>query len=129
MIREDIELRSFPLYCPKCKQESLIDAKDLQTTQQNDAGETVEIPEDSYLAMLKERGLEQLLPASESSESTIAVNNPSYQYNVDYFVGDYVSIQQDAFGLEQSRMQLVGMIETFDQNGRSLTPTFQKREV
>ena len=89
----------------------------------------MEIPEDSYLAMLKERGLEQLLPASESSESTIAVNNPSYRYNVDYFVGDYVTIQQDAFGLEQSRMQLVGMIETFDQNGRSLTPTFQTREV
>ena len=44
--------------------EIYVDAKDLQTTQQNDAGETVEIPEDSYLAMLKERGLEQLLPAS-----------------------------------------------------------------
>ncbi|MCI7494139.1 MAG: siphovirus ReqiPepy6 Gp37-like family protein [Ruminococcus sp.] len=109
--------------------EIYVDAKDLQTTQQNDAGETVEIPEDSYLAMLKERGLEQLLPVSESSESTIAVNNPSYQYNVDYFVGDYVTIQQNAFGLEQSRIQLTGMIETFDQNGRSLTPTFQTREV
>ena len=25
-IREDTELKNFPLYCPKCKQESLIDA-------------------------------------------------------------------------------------------------------
>lgn len=32
MIREDTELKNFPLYCPKCKQESLIDAKDLQVT-------------------------------------------------------------------------------------------------
>ena len=32
MIREDTELRNFPLYCPKCKQESLIDTKDLQVT-------------------------------------------------------------------------------------------------
>lgn len=31
-IRQDTELKNFPLYCPKCKQESLIDAKDLQVT-------------------------------------------------------------------------------------------------
>lgn len=31
-IRTDTELKNFPLYCPKCKQESLIDAKDLQVT-------------------------------------------------------------------------------------------------
>ncbi len=28
-IRRDTELKNFPLYCPKCKQESLIDAKHL----------------------------------------------------------------------------------------------------
>ncbi len=32
MIRENTELKNFPLYCPKCKQESLIEAKDLQVT-------------------------------------------------------------------------------------------------
>lgn len=31
-IRADTELKNFPLYCPKCKQESLIDAKNLQVT-------------------------------------------------------------------------------------------------
>lgn len=31
-IRADTELKNFPLYCSKCKQESLIDAKDLQIT-------------------------------------------------------------------------------------------------
>lgn len=31
-IRADTELKNFPLYCPKCKQESLIEAKDLQVT-------------------------------------------------------------------------------------------------
>lgn len=29
---EYTELKNFPLYCPKCKQESLIEAKDLQIT-------------------------------------------------------------------------------------------------
>lgn len=31
-MRADTELKNFPLYCPKCKQESLIDAKNLQVT-------------------------------------------------------------------------------------------------
>lgn len=29
-IRVDTQLKNFPLYCPKCKQESLINAKNLQ---------------------------------------------------------------------------------------------------
>ena len=31
-IRTDTELKNFPLFCPKCKKESLIDAKELQVT-------------------------------------------------------------------------------------------------
>ncbi|RKJ59931.1 hypothetical protein D7X33_28665, partial [Butyricicoccus sp. 1XD8-22] len=31
-IQADTELKNFPLYCPKCKQESLIDAKNFQIT-------------------------------------------------------------------------------------------------
>ena len=31
-IRADTELKNFPLYCPKCRRESLIDAKNLQVT-------------------------------------------------------------------------------------------------
>ena len=31
-IREDTVLRNYPLYCPKCKRETLIEVKDLQVT-------------------------------------------------------------------------------------------------
>ena len=31
-IREDTVLLNFPLYCPKCKQETLIEAKKFQVT-------------------------------------------------------------------------------------------------
>ena len=31
-IREDTILKNYPLYCPKCKQECLIEAKDLHIT-------------------------------------------------------------------------------------------------
>ena len=31
-IREDTELKNFPLFCPKCKQETLINASQLNIT-------------------------------------------------------------------------------------------------
>lgn len=31
-IRKDTELKNFPLFCPKCKRESLINAVNLQVT-------------------------------------------------------------------------------------------------
>lgn len=31
-LREDTVLINYPLYCPKCKQETLIEAKDLRIT-------------------------------------------------------------------------------------------------
>lgn len=31
-IGEDTELKKFPLYCPKCKKETLIEARNLQVT-------------------------------------------------------------------------------------------------
>ncbi|WP_423219180.1 Gp37-like protein [Ruminococcus callidus] len=57
--------------------------------------------------------------------SSIAAFSTQYQYNKDYFVGDYVTVKHVRFGLIQPKIQLVGMIESFDQNGRSLTPTFK----
>ncbi len=30
--RDDTVLKNYPLYCPKCRQESLIDTKNLQVT-------------------------------------------------------------------------------------------------
>ena len=31
-VREDTVLKNYPLYCPKCRQETLIEAKNLQVT-------------------------------------------------------------------------------------------------
>lgn len=31
-IREDTVLKNYPLYCPKCRQETLVEAKNLQVT-------------------------------------------------------------------------------------------------
>lgn len=106
--------------------EVFVDAKEIrQESQEN--GETVQISDEEYIALLKEKGAEHFLSPTETTESTIAVDGKQYQYNKDYFIGDYVTVEHQRFGLIQPKIQLVGMVESFDQNGRSLTPTFKER--
>lgn len=79
-----------------------------------------------YLTLLKRAGTEELVSPQILSEFTIATFSTQYKYNVDYFVGDYVTIEHKRFGLIQPKIQLIGMIESFDSNGRNLTPTFRE---
>lgn len=104
--------------------EFYVDAKDVADETQVD-GETVTISDEDYIGLLMEKGAENLVPITEISESTIAADARQYQYNRDYFVGDYMTVEHERFGLIQPRIQLVGMIESYDQNGRTLTPTFK----
>ena len=126
---EGLQRKSTTLYHGKLptyfeRYEIYVDARDLSDeTEVN--GETVHLPASEYTAMLQERGREKLVSITEKSESIIAVNDRQYQYNRDYFLGDYVTVQHDRFGLKQPKIQLVGMVESFDQNGYSLTPTFK----
>ena len=71
-------------------------------------------------------GSEKLVDPKTASESEIAADSTQYVYNRDYFVGDYVTVEHKRFGMIQPKVQLIGMIEAFDQNGRSLTPTFKE---
>ena len=105
--------------------ELYVDAKDISEEEQVE-GETVPIPEDKYIELLKTRGSEKLVDPKTASESEIAADSTQYVYNRDYYVGDYVTVEHKRFGMIQPKVQLIGMIEAFDQNGRSLTPTFRK---
>lgn len=107
--------------------EVYVDADDISETEQIE-GETVPIPEEKYIELLKTRGSEKLVLPQTASESTIAAHNTQYVYNRDYTVGDYVTVEHRRFGMIQPRIQLIGMIEGYDQNGRSLTPTFKQEE-
>lgn len=93
---------------------------------QRDTSQTEGMTDAEYMEVLRESGAENVVLPKTISESTIASFSTQYQYNMDYFVGDYVTVEQKRFGLIQPKIQLVGMIESFDQNGRSLTPTFKQ---
>ncbi|MDE5763403.1 MAG: siphovirus ReqiPepy6 Gp37-like family protein [Ruminococcus sp.] len=105
--------------------EVYVDAKDMADEQQEN-GETKPISEGEYIELLKERGKENIVLPLTASESQIAVQSTQFRYNMDYFVGDYVTVEHRRFGLRQDKMQIIGMIESFDQNGRNLTPTFKE---
>lgn len=105
--------------------EVYVDAKDMVDEQQKN-GETKPISEEEYIELLKERGKEKIVLPMTASESQIAVQSTQFRYNTDYFVGDYVTVEHRRFGLRQNKIQIIGMIESFDQNGRNLTPTFKE---
>lgn len=105
--------------------EVYVDAKDISDEEQVD-NETKPISETEYEELLKEKGKQSLVPITMKSESQIAVQSTQFQYGVDYFVGDFVTVEHHRFGIRQNKIQLVGMIESFDRNGRNLTPTFKE---
>lgn len=105
--------------------EVYVDAKDISDEEQEN-GETKPLSEEEYSELLKEKGKQSLVPITMKSESQIAVQSTQFQYGVDYFVGDFVTVEHRRFGIRQNKIQLVGMIESFDHNGRNLTPTFKE---
>lgn len=105
--------------------EVYVDAKDMADEQQEN-GESKPISENEYIELLKERGKENIILPMTASESQIAAQSTQFRYNTDYFVGDYVTVEHRRFGLRQDKIQIIGMIESFDQNGRNLTPTFKE---
>ena len=107
--------------------EVYVDAKDISDEEQENSV-TKPISDAEYIELLKEKGNQNLIPIKTKSESQIAVQSTQFQYGVDYFVGDFVTVEHQRFGIRQNKIQLVGMIESFDHNGRNLTPTFKEME-
>ena len=62
--------------------ELYVDADDISETEQVE-GETVPIPEEQYIELLKTRGSERLESPKTASESEIAANSTQYVYNRD----------------------------------------------
>lgn len=106
--------------------EVYVDAKDMSEEEEDENGQLQPIPEDKYIELLKERGKQNIVEPLTASESQIAVQSTQFQYKTDYNVGDYVTVEHRRFGLRQNKIQIIGMIESFDQNGRNLTPTFKE---
>ena len=98
--------------------EMFVDASDI-----SQKVETVTLPDDVYLAQLSEKGRQALSDTSvkETFEATVDFKH-QYVYGSDFFIGDIVQIQNE-YGME-SRVRMSELIQSQDNNGEAVTPTF-----
>lgn len=98
------------------RREMFIDARDISSNEG-------EITEDEYMAQLAERGNTDLAAASivESLEGTVELRQ-MYTYGEDYNLGDLVTVI-NKYGI-QADAQVLEIVETWDENGYTCTPTF-----
>ena len=100
--------------------EMYVDARDISTNDE-------EISLEDYNKLLAERGNENLAAAivqkSFEGEVEASVN---YTYKEDYFLGDIIQIENE-FGIKAAP-RIVEIIECMDENGYSMTPTFDSQE-
>lgn len=102
------------------RRELYTDARDLQS--ERDDGTTMS--ETAYMKSLEYRGNSKL---NENSVQTLfdssVETNIGPQYNQDYFIGDYVTMENE-FGIA-SAAQVVEYIQSFDSGGYTAYPTFK----
>lgn len=102
--------------------EIFVDAKDI-SSKTNDG----ELSEAEYRKKLVERGYEKLSEhaVTESFESEIA-HDTTFHYNQDYRLGDIVTVS-NGYGI-QSESRITEIIESWDENGYTLVPTFEEEQ-
>ena len=111
------------------RRELFVDARDLakesQQTDEDGVTTTVTLSDSEYDQVLVERGNEKLAECAvvESFEGSIDPNE-SYEYGVDYFIGDVVEVENE-YGMS-CRCRVTELIRSEDGTGSSAYPTFTK---
>ena len=103
------------------RHELFVDAKDVSS--KTDEGVTI-----NYNEALKARGIEKLAEYGTVTAFEGEVEpNYSYKYQKDYDLGDIVQVKND-YGVE-ANARITEVIESYDDNGYSVIPTFEYMEV
>lgn len=100
------------------RRETYIDARDMSTN-------NGEISESEYMSKLSQRGKEKLneFVATTSFDNEIETRM-TYRYKVDYNLGDLVTVENE-FGIV-SKPRIIEIIESWDETGYSVIPTFEE---
>ena len=108
------------------RRELFVDARDLQDYEEvvTPEGNTrVPIATSVYDGMLQERGKSKLgeVPLVESFDANIRMYGPrAYEYGVDYFLGDRITMQDPNLGIQVST-EISEVQQFWDENGYSLS--------
>ena len=108
------------------RRELFVDARDLQDYEEVSTSEgTTQVPiaTSVYDGMLQERGKSKLgeVPLVESFDANIRMYGPrAYEYGVDYFLGDRITMQDPNLGIQVST-EISEVQQSWDENGYSLS--------
>lgn len=101
--------------------ELFVDANDLSSNKDSEDA----IPQDQYIQMLQERGLEKLAEAGITegfSGEVLSDSTSNYAYGEDFDIGDTVTVI-NSYGLTKNVIVL-SAIESEDESGKKLIPQF-----
>ena len=105
-----------------------LDRRETFTDAQSISSNGGAISESNYYQLLAAKGNRALssMRGSENLEGTI-IETGQYQYKKDYFLGDVVQIKNE-YGIE-AQARIIEIIESDDDTGHTLIPTFSTWEV
>lgn len=94
----------------------------------NSSSNNGEISESDYLNMLRQEGVEELseLTTTTSFEGEVD-DTTNFVIGKDYFLGDCVQVEND-YGIS-AKTRIIEVIESEDENGADIIPTFSEMEV
>lgn len=105
------------------RRELFIDARDLQSEYKDENGNQIIIPQDEYLAILQERGLNKLAEYQRIKTFESDVENSQYIFEKDYFLGDKVTVRNDDLGVVV-HTRVVAVYEKYNRKGYELKIEF-----
>lgn len=101
------------------RRETFTDARDISSEYDG-----VKLTDEAYTALLAQKGNETLAELTDkvAFEGEVETTQ-TFVYGEDFFVGDTVSIQNE-YGIEATP-QIIEVVESFDESGYSIIPTFK----
>lgn len=101
------------------------DRNEIWVDQRNMSSNEGKITDEELTKQMKEEGIENLVPITESFEGKL-LDSLGYQYGKDFFLGDIVTVQMKKWNGMYINARIVEVIESEDENGKTLTFTFEK---
>lgn len=100
------------------RRELFVDAKDIQSQQDADTPMTAE----EYAAALQTRGSEKLAQAQlvRSFNATVRTNRPTYEYGVDFLLGDTITMVDERLGITTDAV-VQGVERSVSRNGEGMS--------
>lgn len=102
------------------RRELFVDARDLQSETEDGA-----LTEEEYAAVLANRGEEKLAenPLVQSFDATVRTRNATYEYGVDYFLGDIITVTDERLGVTVDAV-VTGVQYAVSRDGESMALMF-----